>query len=30
MDLIDTHAHLDADAFADDLEDVLARAKRRA
>src|SRR5690606_965688 len=27
MDLIDTHAHLDADAFAADLNEVLARAK---
>lgn len=27
MDLIDTHAHLDADAFSDDLGDVLNRAK---
>jgi TatD DNase family protein len=27
MDLIDSHAHLDADAFAGDLGDVLARAK---
>ncbi len=27
MDLIDTHAHLDADAFAQDLSEVLARAK---
>jgi TatD DNase family protein len=27
MDLIDTHAHLDADAFAEDLDEALARAE---